>query len=549
MKRIQILGVLLAILFVLSNITCTFAEDDGDATVETASVQSDDALQDGGLNGSQEKVSSGFLMFTLQQDTMVSLCDRIADAMENYETEVDITGLSLPYDSSTTDDIMTCVLTVLNSNPQYFSYKSGFSYSYTPSSITAVTLAFRDDAATAQTERATYLASVNEALAYALPSTEYDGDSSNDVMSATEKALALHDYLALHNRYNHEALAINDTSERLATYPNVYNAYGALVEKHAVCQGVALAYVSLLKEVGIGCYIVTSDNLNHAWNIVRDENYDWYYVDVTWDDPDFSIDYNNDGDWMGYCGHSNFMMTETELEANHFSEHENDTTVSIVDGTAPQTPAESHAYSAFWDNVKGGMFYCAGYWYYNDGLLYKDSETEQCFTEGSLHKAAYTADAGTGDVIAGHASFPAIYDDRLYYYDYDAYAIERYSTATGNISVAQATGEDGLVSEMAAGGLNLKAYDNGADYMVPEGKLVYILHDSDGQTVNLLDLYMTMGDVSGDGQLSVADVVLLCRSLIGVTTLTGNALEMADYNEDGTVTLADGLALCRAIGG
>lgn len=97
-------------------------------------------------------------------------------------------------------------------------------------------------------------------------------------MDDVEKALALHDYLAVHCGYNW-AVAAGNPEEAPDT---VYSAYGALVEGDAVCQGYALAYRLLLEEAGIPSAMLTS--ANHMWNLVQLGG-DWYHVDVTWDDP------------------------------------------------------------------------------------------------------------------------------------------------------------------------------------------------------------------------------------------------------------------------
>lgn len=72
---------------------------------------------------------------------------------------------------------------------------------------------------------------------------------------------------------------------------NVYNLYGALVEKKAVCEGYAKTFKFILDELGIPCIIVSgkatnSEGLteNHAWNYVELDG-KWYAVDATWDDP------------------------------------------------------------------------------------------------------------------------------------------------------------------------------------------------------------------------------------------------------------------------
>jgi hypothetical protein len=95
-----------------------------------------------------------------------------------------------------------------------------------------------------------------------------------------EKLRIVHDYLI-------------DTVEYDSTISksNIYNIYGALVNKECVCEGYAKAYQYIMNEIGIENVIVigTGTNSNnetesHAWNYVKLEG-NWYAVDVTWDDP------------------------------------------------------------------------------------------------------------------------------------------------------------------------------------------------------------------------------------------------------------------------
>lgn len=72
---------------------------------------------------------------------------------------------------------------------------------------------------------------------------------------------------------------------------NDQNAYGALVEGKAVCNGYARAYQHLMNKAGIPTWFVRGSSINpstgtsigHAWNIVKLDG-KWYYTDVTWDD-------------------------------------------------------------------------------------------------------------------------------------------------------------------------------------------------------------------------------------------------------------------------
>jgi len=95
-------------------------------------------------------------------------------------------------------------------------------------------------------------------------------------MSDYEKELAIHDYLVKNCEYG-----VVEHSKDFA-----FNAYGALVQKKAVCNGYAEAMALLLNCVEIENKIVTGwgDDVLHAWNMVCIDG-EWYQVDATWDDP------------------------------------------------------------------------------------------------------------------------------------------------------------------------------------------------------------------------------------------------------------------------
>lgn len=91
-----------------------------------------------------------------------------------------------------------------------------------------------------------------------------------------DKILAAHEYLRSHVTYT-------EGEEYL-----LHTAYGALVNKEAVCEGYAKAYKLLLNEMGIPCEVVINED--HAWNeVLLDGN--WYVVDVTSDDAGDSLEY------------------------------------------------------------------------------------------------------------------------------------------------------------------------------------------------------------------------------------------------------------------
>ena len=87
---------------------------------------------------------------------------------------------------------------------------------------------------------------------------------------------AIYDYLIHNVKY------VSD--EELADESNVikYSSYAALVQHNAVCQGFAGAFYRLCLESGIDSRIVSSEAMNHAWNIVELDGC-YYHLDATWD--------------------------------------------------------------------------------------------------------------------------------------------------------------------------------------------------------------------------------------------------------------------------
>lgn len=116
--------------------------------------------------------------------------------------------------------------------------------------------------------------------------------------------LQLHDRLAALCSYADEA-AIDGGYE---VHPNAYNAYGALVEGKAVCEGYARAMQLLLGLADIPSTLVIGRSLEngqeHMWNMVT-VNGQNYHVDPTWNDSDDRL------------RHSFFNLSTALLERTH----------------------------------------------------------------------------------------------------------------------------------------------------------------------------------------------------------------------------------------
>ncbi|MGI2294092.1 leucine-rich repeat domain-containing protein [Paenibacillus sp. GXUN7292] len=100
-------------------------------------------------------------------------------------------------------------------------------------------------------------------------------------MSELEKETAVHDYILSRTQYDHQ-----EFSKGIPTASRPYDAYGALIEQYAVCDGYARAMQMLGKLAGLDIYYIDGiSGSGHAWNLIR-LNGEFYHVDATWNDSD-----------------------------------------------------------------------------------------------------------------------------------------------------------------------------------------------------------------------------------------------------------------------
>lgn len=140
-------------------------------------------------------------------------------------------------------------------------------------------------------------------------------------------AKEIHDQLI--NRVSYDNTAASSSIMSLS-----HSAYGALVNKRAVCDGYALAYEYLCKEAGIeSCVVYGKVGIDqyweeHAWNEVKLGN-EWYEVDVTWDDQD-----DGTADYTYYNLTS--VQMASRVDGDDVVNHQRDDETS--DGTAQLAP-------------------------------------------------------------------------------------------------------------------------------------------------------------------------------------------------------------------
>ncbi|MGN0525850.1 MAG: transglutaminase domain-containing protein, partial [Acutalibacteraceae bacterium] len=207
-----------------------------------------------------------------------------------YETRIDISSFEIPYSQDNASAVCNFIFYEM---PEAFQI-TGMSYYYSSKYITALVPGYSYTAEEYAVMYTEFESGANKLL---------QGIKDNSYLSQEEKALLLHDRLALWNEYDYDNYLNNSIPQ------SSYDAYGVFAKRTAVCKGYALAYMYLLYQVGIKSEYCSSSSLNHAWNIVYINSIP-YHVDVTWDDPVRDI--------TGRVSHENFLVSSDMLyETGH----------------------------------------------------------------------------------------------------------------------------------------------------------------------------------------------------------------------------------------
>lgn len=128
-------------------------------------------------------------------------------------------------------------------------------------------------------------------------------------MTETEKIRTVHNWIVCNTTYNDKYYDRGDSFNHVSNLLN---------NKIGVCQGYSVTFYIFMKQMGIPCTLVMgkTDNVSHAWNAVKLDG-NWYYIDVTWDDPVVNGTSNYPGgDNISYeyllCTYNHISMTHTE---------------------------------------------------------------------------------------------------------------------------------------------------------------------------------------------------------------------------------------------
>jgi len=209
------------------------------------------------LETSSQDVSkdNGLEYDVLESKNKTNAAKYIYSQLKKKAGSIDISSYGI-----STSDISAVYFGVLNDHPDLYYVNSKFSYSYYSSSCVINIF----PSYLSGYNNKLFQTELNDALSFAEPD-----------MTDLEKAIVMHEYLGSTCEYDQRLYSGNMPVTS-------YTPYGVLVNKRAVCQGYALTYKLLMDKLGVECYMVISESMNHAWNIVKIDG-EYYHVDVTWD--------------------------------------------------------------------------------------------------------------------------------------------------------------------------------------------------------------------------------------------------------------------------
>ena len=211
----------------------------------------------------------GALLALPDSAALVYAYDKISAGVEDMEAEISVYDGEHPL---TKENFNVVLDAYRRDRADHFWLSNSSSISYTAETVTKFKPTYLIEKSELESKKAELDSAVNSIIA-GIPS----------VMGELEREIMIHDALA--DRVTYEVGA-----------PNAHNAYGALVEGRAVCEGYAEALQVLLFRAGIQSFLAIGSSYNpsteasegHEWNYVRIDG-KYYHVDLTWDDQNEKV--------------------------------------------------------------------------------------------------------------------------------------------------------------------------------------------------------------------------------------------------------------------
>lgn len=264
--------------------------------------------------------------------------DTLVNGWKNFASSIDVSAYNITYTGSS--ESVAFYWQMLAKHPEIYYAGGSISYSISGSTICSISPGYTME----QSQVAAQQTEIDAAVADAL---RYISDDMNDY----EKALAIHDWLAVYCEYDSVNLANGTVPDES------YTLYGALARQVAVCDGYSKAYQYILDRIlGIDCIRVTSDAMHHAWNLVLLDG-KYYHVDVTWDDPT--------SDRIGRVRHIYFLVSDSVIGTVGNQNHD------AGDKTEEYAATDNRYQNAGWKDIDTSYVYEGGKWYAIDNTQKK----------------------------------------------------------------------------------------------------------------------------------------------------------------------------------
>ncbi len=453
-------------------------------------------------------------------DNLLYIYDKLVEGIGNSDSEI------ILYDGThtvTSDEVATAMDAYRRDHVEHFWLGSGYGLGYLEDdSIYLISPVYCMSGDTLTAAKAAFDSAVDEML---------EGISSS--MSEYEREKLIHDRLAAKITYGG------------ADTDNAYSSYGALVEGVAVCEGYAEAFQYLLYKAGIQSFLMygsstdPSDGVNysHEWNVVRiDGNY--YQVDLTWDDQGDNIFY-------AYFNKTDEVFSEDhivqsadydlpvctgtaadyfEINGGKMATFNADTVASIIKaGDGVGRVYVTGEVTDFTDALKNNISSVFTKLGYSNNYSYVNLGREIIIT--ILPKSVTLS----GNIVC-YGSDDVKITIELYGDDSEkaAYTLTVSGTADSNGKITAAYSFSAVAPDSYTMKVS-KANHASREYSVKLGASG-LAQDAE---INLI------GDVNGDGKISVVDSTMIASHIKKTSLLTDYALACADVNGDGKISVVD----------
>lgn len=227
-----------------------------------------------------------FVWDSIDEDTRYNLGE-VLNAIRNVQVYCPLT---VGFPKEETQDF----LELISNCSTFYTYSSGkFKFHYDESGrVKGLTIVYSVDYEEEAIDRTKKLDEALDRILIGMPQSADEFD----------KIRYLHDYVVLNCLYSEGT-------------QSCFNAYGAIIEHSAACQGYADGLMLLMSRAGFEVMFATGrdteSDIKHKWCYVKLSDGHWYAIDPTWDDlkgGDISSD---------YIGYNYFLVSDESLLKDH----------------------------------------------------------------------------------------------------------------------------------------------------------------------------------------------------------------------------------------